>query len=65
MYFNASWHASGLRWIGNLFEEAAIHLERAAARDEPAPPRDPGPQVWPSDEFIDDVRRRIYLRGLL
>jgi hypothetical protein len=63
MHYEASWHAEGLRWIGSLFYGAADFLDRAppptaSHEQQQAPSR-------PAEDFIDDVRFRMHMRGLL
>jgi hypothetical protein len=59
MHFNASWHASGLRWIGSLFNGAAGFLERReAAVRAAAPSHGPRPE-----DYVDEMRQRLLTRS--
>jgi hypothetical protein len=58
MHFNASWHASGLRWIGSLFNGVAEFLERREDTVQPASTREQS-----AEECVDDMRQRLLTRS--
>jgi hypothetical protein len=62
MYSITSWHSDGLRWIGSLFTAAADFVDRNDSR---LRVKAPEVQLWPAEDFIDDVRFRMHIRGLL
>lgn len=64
MYTIRNFHSEGLRWVGSLFIAAADFVDRNDALL-----RVKAPEVLPAalaaEDFIDDVRFRMHVRGLL
>jgi hypothetical protein len=53
----ASWYATGLRRLGELFAAAADYLDRRGPGDAPV---DPMPRHTSFDEVVGDMRNRIH-----
>jgi len=53
----ASWYATGLRRLGELFAAAADYLDRRGPGDAPV---DPMPRHTSFDEVVGDLRNRIH-----
>jgi hypothetical protein len=53
----ASWYATGLRRLGELFAAAADYLDRRGPGDAPV---EPMPRHTSFDEVVGDLRNRIH-----